>query len=74
MKKFGFATIAATGLAAAVLGLAAPAQAVAPAATVLPAATEFSTGVDHHVWLDQIGPHVNVPQVDNSVRTRTITN
>ena len=28
MKKFGFATIAATGLAAAIVGLAAPAQAV----------------------------------------------
>jgi hypothetical protein len=75
MKKFGFATIAASGLAAAVLGLAAPAQAVTtPAPSVLPAATEIATGVDHHTWLDQIGPRVNVPQVDTSVRTRTITN
>ena len=65
MKKFGFATIAASGLTAAVLGLAAPANAVAP--TALATATTFSTGIDHHTWLDQIGPHVNVPQVDTSV-------
>ncbi|ABK70797.1 hypothetical protein [Mycolicibacterium smegmatis] len=51
MKKFGFAGIVATGLAAAVLGLAAPAQA----------------GVDHHTWINQIGPHVSVPQVDTTV-------
>lgn len=35
MKKFGFASIAAAGLAAAVVGLAAPAQA----------------GIDHHEWV-----------------------
>jgi hypothetical protein len=52
MKKFGFATVVASGLAAAVLGLAGPAQA----------------GIDHHAWLDQIGPHVTVPQVDTSVQ------
>jgi hypothetical protein len=51
MKKFGFATIVASGMAAAVLGLAGPAQA----------------DVSHHSWLDQIGPHVSVPQVDNTV-------
>ncbi len=51
MKKFGFAGIVATGLAAAVLGLAAPAQA----------------GVDHRTWIDHVGPHVTVPQVDTSV-------
>jgi hypothetical protein len=51
MKKFGIASIVASGLAAAVVGLAAPA----------------SAGVDHHAWLDQISPTVNVPQVDTTV-------
>ena len=75
MKKFTFATIAASGLAAAFLGLAAPAQAVTPVVpTGLPTATEISAGIDRHGWLDQIGPNVNVPQVDTSVRARTITN
>jgi hypothetical protein len=76
MKKIGFATVLASGLAAAILGLAAPVQAVtvADAPAVLPLATAISAGIDHHVWLDQIGPHVDVPQVDTSVRTRTVTN
>jgi hypothetical protein len=51
MKKFGFTAVVASGLAAAVLGLAGPA----------------SAGVDHQDWLNQIGPHVSVPQVDTSV-------
>ena len=54
MKKFGFAGIAgmaATGFAAAILGLAAPAQA----------------DVIHHQWINDIQPTVNVPQVDTSV-------
>ena len=63
MKKFGLATIAASGLIAGVLGFAAPAQ--ADAAPVSPSI--IMTGIDHHTWLDQIGPNVNVPQVDTSV-------
>lgn len=51
MKKFGFATVIASGLIAAVLGLAGPAQA----------------DVGHHVWVNNIGPHVTVPQVDTTV-------
>lgn len=51
MKKFGFATVIASGLAAAVLGLAGPTQA----------------DVGHHDWVNNIGPHVTVPQVDTSV-------
>jgi hypothetical protein len=62
MKKFGFATVAATGLAAAVLGFAAPAQAVT--------AVDVPTGIDHHQWIHDIQPDVHVPQVDTSVRTR----
>ena len=52
MNKLGFAAVVASGLTAAIVGLAGPAQA----------------GVDHHDWLDQIGPHVTVPHVDTSVR------
>jgi hypothetical protein len=52
MKKFGFATIIASGLAAAVLGFAAPAQA----------------DVVHHDWVHDIQQQVNVPQVDTSVQ------
>ena len=51
MKKFGFASIAATGLAAAILGFAAPAQA----------------DVIHNNWIHNIQPTVNVPQIDMSV-------
>jgi hypothetical protein len=52
MKKFGFASIIAGGLAAAVLGLAAPAQADAT----------------HHYWIyDIVQPQVSVPHVDTSV-------
>jgi hypothetical protein len=51
MKKFGFATIIASGLTAAVLGLAGPAQA----------------DVGHHDWVYDIQPSASVPQVDTSV-------
>jgi hypothetical protein len=71
MKKFGFATVVASGLAAAILGLAGPAQAVpaAGAPIVLASATAVApTGIDHHAWLDDIQPKVNVPKVDTSVR------
>jgi hypothetical protein len=52
MKKFGFASIVASGLAAAVLGLAAPAQA----------------DLGHNTWVNQMGPNVTVPHVDTSVQ------
>lgn len=69
MKKFGFATVVASGLVAAILGLAAPAQAVsaADAPAVLASAIDIPTGIDHHAWLDDIRPNVNVPKVDTSV-------
>ena len=51
MKKYGFATVVAGGMIAAALGLAGGAQA----------------DVGHHNWLNQIGPHVTVPQVDTTV-------
>jgi hypothetical protein len=65
MTKFGFAAVATAGLAAALLGLAGPAQA---STTALPTATTIATGVDHLDWLNDIQPKVNVPQVDTSVR------
>ena len=70
MKKIGFATVVTSGLAAAILGLAVPARAVSAANVppVLASAPEIKIGIDHHVWLDQIRPHVNVPQVDTGVR------
>jgi hypothetical protein len=52
MKKFGFATIIASGLTAAALGLAGPALA----------------DVGHHDWVHEIQPTVSVPQVDTSVQ------
>ena len=51
MKKLGFATIVASGLAAAVLGFAGPAQA----------------DIDHHAFLNEITQTVNVPHVDTTV-------
>ena len=52
MKKFGLTTAIASGLAAAMLGLAGPAQA----------------GVDHLGWLNDIQQQVSVPQVDTGVQ------
>lgn len=48
MRKFGMATIAATGLMAAVLGFAGPANA----------------DIGHHDWVHDIQQQVNVPHVD----------
>lgn len=57
MKNFGFATIAATGFAAALLGLAAPAEAT----VVTPSAVEISSGIDHHQWVNDIQRPVVAP-------------
>jgi hypothetical protein len=51
LKKFGFATVVASALAAAVLGLAGPAQA----------------DIGHHDWVYDIQPHATAPHVDTSV-------
>ena len=63
MKKLGFATVIASGLAAAVVGFAAPAQAISPAngSDVLITAPK---GIDHLDWLNDIQQKPDVPQVD----------
>jgi hypothetical protein len=69
MKKIGFATVVASGLAGAILGLAAPAAAVpADAPPVSYSASETKMGIDHLNWLDDIRQKVKVPMVDTSVR------
>lgn len=51
MKKFGFASTIATGFAAVLLGLAAPANA----------------GIDHHQWLNDIQQHATVGSATSTV-------
>ncbi|HEX4559584.1 MAG TPA: hypothetical protein VH166_10470 [Mycobacterium sp.] len=51
MKKFGFATIVASGLAAAVLGMAGPAQA----------------DIGHHDWVYNTQSNASAPHVDTTV-------
>jgi hypothetical protein len=51
MKKFGFASIVATGFAAALFGLAAPA----------------SAGIDHQQWINQIQQQANVGSAHSTV-------
>ena len=60
MNKFGFAAVVASGLAAAILGLAAPAQA-APAPSTRRPSIDIPTDFGHHAWVVDIQPHVNVP-------------
>jgi ABC-type glycerol-3-phosphate transport system substrate-binding protein len=69
MKKFGFATIIAGGMAAAVLGLAGPAQATVPANAVDVVFTGPSQGIDHLDWLNDIQQKPNVARPDTTVRS-----
>ena len=68
MKKFGFATVIAGGLAAAVLGFAGPAQATAPAVAENVAITA-PEGVDHLDWLNDIQQKADVARPDTTVRS-----
>lgn len=61
MKKFGFATIAATGFAAALVGLAAPAQATVVAAPVGLTSVEIPADIGHHQWVNDIQQQVKTP-------------
>jgi hypothetical protein len=69
MKTFGLAAIVASGLTACVLGVASPIHAVA-VADALPVLElpGYSTGVDHHQWIETIHQTPTVPQVDTTVR------
>jgi hypothetical protein len=69
MKKVGFATLLASGLAAAVLGFAAPAQATVPGNAVDVVITGPSQGVDHLDWLNDIQQKPNVARPDTTVRS-----
>ena len=62
MNKFGFAAVVAGGLTAAILGLAAPAQAATPvsAPSVVASAIDIPTDFGHHGWVLDIQPHANV--------------
>jgi hypothetical protein len=71
MKKIGFAVAVSSGLAAVVLGLAAPAPATS-SSPVVGLALETKIGVDHLDWLDDIRPKVNIPMVDTGVQHREI--
>jgi hypothetical protein len=66
MKKFGFATLAASALVGAVVGLAAPAQAAVP--PTIDSAITVPAGIDHRDWLNDIYPNVSVPHVDTTVQ------
>jgi dTDP-4-amino-4,6-dideoxygalactose transaminase len=65
MIKFGFAAVVASGLAAAILGLAAPAPAQADTAVKTPvsvaSAINIPTDFGHHAWVVDIQPRANVP-------------
>jgi hypothetical protein len=61
MNAFKFASIVATGFAAALIAVAAPAQAAVTAAPVGLGSVEIQAGIDHHQWLDSIQPKVQAP-------------
>ncbi|KAA0094676.1 hypothetical protein CIW49_24280 [Mycolicibacterium sp. P1-18] len=69
-KKFGLATLVASGFAAGILGVAAPMQATASAETLpvleMPG---YSAGVDHHDRrVKSVLPAVNIAHADNTVQ------
>ncbi|WP_299558025.1 hypothetical protein [uncultured Mycolicibacterium sp.] len=64
--------VTAAALFAAALGLAAPVAAAPAPAPSAPVIRDIGTDIVHHEWLDRIRPKVNVPQVDTTVRTRTV--
>jgi hypothetical protein len=72
MKKIAVAAIVGSGLAAALLGLAAPIASAADAPPVAASTIQTKIGIDHLDWLDDIRPKVNIPQVESSVQHREI--
>jgi hypothetical protein len=63
MTTFGFAAVVASGLTAAILGLAAPAQADTAVKTpvIVVSGINIPTDCGHHGWVVDIQPHTNVP-------------
>jgi hypothetical protein len=63
MNKFGFAAVVASGFTAAILGLAAPAQAATghTAPTVVASAINIPADFGHHAWVIDIQPHISIP-------------
>ncbi|MBS1690809.1 MAG: hypothetical protein JST91_01060 [Actinobacteria bacterium] len=70
MKKFGIAAVTASGLAAAILGLASPAQANTDTTTdpIVPTTENVSHGIGHRPWLDIVRPDASVPRVGPGLR------
>jgi hypothetical protein len=63
MNNLGFAAIVAGAFTAAILGLAAPAQAATgpSAPKVVASAINLPTDFGHHAWVIDIQPQVNIP-------------
>jgi hypothetical protein len=63
MLKFGFATIAATGFAAILVGLAAPAQAATEFTQAELTSVVVPVGIDHHQWVHDNQQKVTAPPI-----------
>jgi hypothetical protein len=63
MINFGFAAMVASGFTAAILGLAASAEAATGlnAPTVVASAINIPADFGHHAWVIDIQPHANAP-------------
>jgi dTDP-4-amino-4,6-dideoxygalactose transaminase len=63
MNKFGLSAVVASGLTAAILGLAAPAQADTAVTTPISVASAINIPTDfgHHAWVVDIQPQTTVP-------------
>ena len=63
MNKFGIAAVAASGIAAAIVGFAAPAQAATAVKTPISVASAINMPTDfgHHAWVVDIQPQANAP-------------
>ena len=67
MNKFGIAAIAASAVAAMLLGLGLG-GAIKASTTALAPVPTIATGIEHHHSIEDFQPTVTVPNVDTSVR------
>lgn len=65
MKKFGLATITASGVIAVLVGMGAG---IAQAAAGPGGSTTVSADIDHHQWIAAAQPAVDVPRIDTTLR------